>query len=155
MDRPSWAPLILSGALPRELSDFISIAILDLVTVALAVPPQMPLSGFNISWILLLLVPLVSALAALSNSSRRETEELALVAYGGSARQIELRYALRGCVITTAGLTPLLLRFLTGSPVSLPSLFLFAVLILLGGSTYAVPARRRTRSLSFVEHYKG
>src|SRR5947199_6789334 len=41
---------------------------------------------------LLLFVPPTAALAALSNSSNREREELALFAYGGSTTQIAIRY---------------------------------------------------------------
>lgn len=91
----------------------------------------------------------------MSNSPNREREELALVAYGGSATQIQLRYLLRGAIITTIGLIPLILTTLVDVRPLRPSLFALAVLVLLGGLTYAIPALRRTHSLNFVEQYKG
>ncbi len=155
MDRPSWAPVILSGALPRESSDLIAIAILDLASIQLVFSQSRPFSGIDISWILILLVPLTGVLAALSNSPNREREELALVAYGGSTRQIEARYLLRGCIITTVGLLPLFLNFLSDKLPFTPGLIVLILLVLIGGSAYATPALRRTRSLNFVEQYKG
>ena len=155
MDRPSWAPVILSGALPRESSDLIAIAILDLASIQLVFSQSRPFSEIDISWILILLVPLTGVLAALSNSPNREREELALVAYGGSTRQIEARYLLRGCIITTVGLLPLFLNFLSDKLPFTPGLIVLILLVLIGGSAYATPALRRTRSLNFVEQYKG
>jgi len=155
LDRPSWAPVILSGALPRESSDLIAIAILDLASIQLVFSQSRPFSEIDISWILILLVPLTGVLAALSNSPNREREELALVAYGGSTRQIEARYLLRGCIITTVGLLPLFLNFLSDKLPFTPGLIVLILLVLIGGSAYATPALRRTRSLNFVEQYKG
>jgi hypothetical protein len=155
LDRPTWAPVILSGALPRESSDLLAIAILDLASIQLVFSQAPLFSGFNVSWILLLLVPLTGILAAMSNSPDRQREELALVAYGGSTKQIEARYVLRGSIITAIGLLPLLLKFLTDSLSLSPSLIVLVLLILVGGSAYATPALRRTRSLNFVEQYKG
>jgi len=155
LDRPSWAPVVLSGALPRELSDVIAMAILGITSVQLVLIGPRPFSNLNISWALLLLVPLVSILAALSNSPNREREELALVAYGGSSKQIELRYILRGAIISIVGLAPVMFRILSDSLSFSTSLLIPAFLVLIGGSTYAIPAFKRTRSASFVEHYKG
>src|SRR6266566_1106231 len=112
LERPSWAPVVLSGALPRELSDLLAISILALASLE-SVFAQ--LQQFNQpAWFatLLVLVPLTCALAALSNSSRTQKEELALFAYGGSGLQIQFRYILRGVVLSIIGLSPLWLRFL-------------------------------------------
>ena len=156
MDRPSWAPVMLAGALPRDLSDLLAIGILEVATIQLVLSQTLSLHIVNIYWILflLLLIPLTSVLAALSNSPKREREELALVAYGGSARQIELRYTLRGAIITAVGLLPLIFGFLT-APSPAWGLVLVLILAILGGSAYAIPPFRRTRSLHFVEQYKG
>ncbi len=147
--------MILSGALPRELSDLIAIAILDLASIQLVFSPTKLFAGIEVSWVLILLVPLTGVLAALSNSPDREREELALVAYGGSTRQIEARYLLRGCIITTVGLLPLVLKFLVDRLPFTSGLIVVTLLVLVGGSAYATPALRRTRSLNFVEQYKG
>jgi hypothetical protein len=155
LDRPSWAPVVLSGAIPREISDFIAIAVLALTGVQLMLAGPIPFSSLNSSWILILLVPLVCVLAALSNSPNREREELALVAYGGSSRQIELRYVLRGGLITLIGLFPVLLRIISETLSLSSGIFVLVLLVLIGGSTYAIPALKRTHSLNFVEQYKG
>jgi len=147
--------VILSGALPRELSDLIAIAILDLASIQLVFSQTKLFAGIEVSWVLILLVPLTGVLAALSNSPDREREELALVAYGGSTRQIEARYLLRGCIITTVGLLPLVLKFLVDRLPFTSGLIVVTLLVLVGGSAYATPALRRTRSLKFVEQYKG
>ena len=156
MDRPSWAPVMLAGALPRDLSDLLAIGILGVATIQLELSQTLSLPIVNIYWILFLflLIPLTNILAALSNSPKREREELALVAYGGSARQIELRYSLRGALITVIGLLPFVFRSLTDQS-STWALALIGVLAFLGGSAYAIPSLRRTRSLHFVEQYKG
>ena len=155
MDRPSWAPVVLSGALPRELSDVIAMAILDITSVQSVLIGPVPFSSLNISWALLLLVPLVNILAALSNSPNREREELALVAYGGSSKQIELRYILRGAIVSIVGLAPVMFRIVLDDLSFSSSLLIPAFLVLIGGTTYAIPAFKRTRSTNFVEHYKG
>jgi hypothetical protein len=155
LDRPNWAPVVLSGALPRELSDVLAIAILGIASVQLVLSGPTPFSSLNISWVLLLLVPLVCILAALSNSPNREREELALVAYGGSSKQIELRYILRGAIVTIVGLVPVIFRLLSTNLSFSINLLVLTLLVFIGGSTYAIPALKRTRSASFVEHYKG
>ena len=155
MERPSWAPVVLSGALPRELSDLLAISILALVSLE-SVFAQLP--RFNQpAWFttLLVLVPLTCALAALSNSSRTQKEELALFAYGGSGLQIQLRYILRGVVLSIIGLSPLWLRFLATENTLSTNLVLLLGCAIVGGLAYASPALKRTRSLAFVEQYKG
>ena len=155
MERPNWAPVILSGALPRELSDFLAIAILALASVesVFAQLQQVNQSGWFAT--LLVLVPLTCALAALSNSSRTQREELALFAYGGAGWQIQLRYVVRGCVVAIVGLLPIWLRFLTTENIFSANLVLLLASALVGGLAYGVPALKRTGSLAFVEQYKG
>jgi hypothetical protein len=155
LDRPSWAPVVLSGALPREFSDLLAMVILGIASVQLVLAGPTPFSSLSSSWILLFLVPLLCVLAALSSSPSREREELALVAYGGSSRLIELRYVLRGGIITIIGLAPALFRLLSESLSLSFGLVVLALLVLIGGSTYAIPSFKRTRSVNFVEHYKG
>ncbi len=155
MERPIWASVVLSGALPRELSDIIAILILETLAIQLALLAPRPFLGLSVSWILVVMVPLVCLLAAMSNSPNREREELALVAYGGSAKQIELRYVLRGAIVTTIGLTPVLLKLVSFGLSISTGLIILILLVLIGGWTYSLPALRRTRSTNFVEHYKG
>ncbi len=107
-------------------------------------------------WILLLTIAPVCALASLSNSSSKQREELALFAYGGAGWQIHLRYFLRGAIVSAIGVSPLVL---TQAAVTLRfaplQLALVVALVVTGGAFYAAPSIRRTRSLEFVEHYKG
>jgi hypothetical protein len=133
----------------------LAIVILAVISTQLALAGTLPFSSLTSSWILFLLVPLICVLAALSNSPNREREELALVAYGGSSRQIELRYFLRGGIITIIGLVPVLFRLVSDSLSVSTGLFVLVVLVLIGGSSFAIPALRRTRSLNFVEQFKG
>jgi hypothetical protein len=155
VERPSWAPVILSGALPRELSDLLAIGILALASLESVFVQLQPFNKSAWFATLLVLVPLTCTLAALSNSSRTQREELALFAYGGAGWQIQLRYVVRGCVVATIGLLPLWLRFFATENVLSVSLVVLSLSVVLGGLSYAVPALKRTRSLAFVEQYKG
>ena len=155
MNLPSWAPVVLSGALPREFSDLLAIAILDLTSAQLVLSGKSPFSSNDVTWTLLLLVPLTCVLAALSNSVGREREELALIAYGGSTRQIGLGHMLRGIAIAVIGLLPVFYRILASTFSLSPGLIVLILLVVVGGSTYAIPAFRRTRSVNFAEQYKG
>jgi hypothetical protein len=155
LERPSWAPVVLSGALPRELSDFLAISILALVSLESIFAQIQPLSQSGWFETLLVLVPLTCALAALSNSSRTQREELALFAYGGAGWQIQLRYVVRGFVVAVIGLSPLWLRLIATENVLSANLVLLLVSATVGGISYAAPALKRTRSLAFVEQYKG
>lgn len=155
MERPSWAPIVLSGALPRDLSDLLAISILALASIE-SVFAELQLLN-QPAWIatLLVLVPMTCALASLSNSSRTQKEELALFAYGGAGWQIQLRYVVRGLVLAVIGLLPWWLRLITTENVFSFSLVLLLVSATIGGLSYAAPALKRTRSLEFVEQYKG
>jgi hypothetical protein len=155
LERPSWAPVILSGALPREVSDLLAIAILALASLESIFAQLQPFNESAWSVTLLVLVPLTCALAALSNSSRTQREELALFAYGGAGWQIQLRYVVRGCVVATIGLLPLWLRFIANENILSAGMILLLLSATLGGLSYAAPALKRTRSLAFVEQYKG
>ena len=155
MERPSWAPVVLSGALPRELSDLLAIAILALASIETVFAQLQP--SIQPAWFatLLILVPITCTLAALSNSARTQKEELALFAYGGSGLQIQLRYIVRGVIVSIIGLCAIWLRFLTTENILSTNLFLLLASAIVGGIAYAVPALKRTRSLAFVEQYKG
>ena len=155
MERPSWAPVILSGVLPRELSDLLAIAILTLASLESVFAQLQPLNQSGRFATVLVLVPLTCALAALSNSSRTQKEELALFAYGGAGWQIQLRYMIRGLVVAVIGLLPLWFRFIATENILSVNLLLLLVSATIGGLSYAAPALRRTRSLAFVEQYKG
>ena len=155
MERPSWAPVILSGALPRELSDLLAIAILILASLESFFAQLQPFNQSGWFATLLILVPLTCALAALSNSSRTQREELALFAYGGAGWQIQLRYVVRGFVVAVIGLLPLWFRFITTENILSVNLFLVLVSATIGGLSYAAPALKRTRALAFVEQYQG
>jgi len=155
LERPTWAPVILSGALPRELSDLLAIAILALASLETVFAQLQSLSQSGWFATLLVLVPLTCALAALSNSSRTQREELALLAYGGACWQIQLRYVVRGFVVAVIGLLPLWLRLIATESILSVNLVLLLVSATVGGLSYAAPALKRTRSLAFVEQYKG
>jgi hypothetical protein len=155
LERPSWAPVVLSGALPRELSDLLAISILALASLETLFAQLQPLNQPARFATLMVLVPMTCALAALSNSSRTQKEELALFAYGGSGLQIQLRYIVRGVVVSIVGLCPLWLRFFATESILSTNVVLLLVLAIVGGLAYAAPALKRTRSLAFVEQYKG
>ena len=155
MERPSWAPVVLSGALPRELSDLLAIAILALASLESVFAQLQPFNQSGWFATLLVLVPLTCALAALSNSARTQREELALFAYGGVGWQIQLRYVVRGFVVAIIGLLPIWLRFIATENILSVNLVLLLVSATIGGLSYAAPALKRTRSLAFVEQYKG
>jgi len=155
LERPSWAPVVLSGALPRELSDLLAIAILALASLESVFARLQPFNQSGWFATLLVLVPLTCALAALSNSARTQREELALFAYGGVGWQIQLRYVVRGFVVAIIGLLPIWLRFIATENILSVNLVLLLVSATIGGLSYAAPALKRTRSLAFVEQYKG
>jgi hypothetical protein len=155
LERPSWAPVILSGALPRELSDLLAVSILVLASLEGVFAQTQPFNQLGWFATLLVLVPLTCTLASLSNSSRTQREELALFAYGGAGWQIQLRYVVRGFVVAIIGLLPLWLRFIATENLLSANQALLLVSATVGGLSYAAPALKRTRSLAFVEQYKG
>ncbi len=155
MEKPGWVPVVLSGVLPRGASDLLAIVIV--VTASLnAVLGSTRLAGFDIGSGLLVLSVLAScALAALSNSTRRLKEELALFAYGSSAWVVVLKGFLRGVVCVFVALLPYLALEARGLGPLAGSMITVYLALGVGGVSYALPALIRTRSLDFVENYKG
>ena len=153
-ERPSWVPVLLSGAFPRELSDFLAVAILALTSVV-ATNSQISILSLVELGSLTLLVPITTTLAALSDSTKRQREELALFAYGGTPWQIQGRYVLRGSMIVTLGLLPFLLTQVVIGVHSIASIGALLGFVAVGGVAYAVPGLRRTNSPEFVGQYKG
>jgi len=154
LEKPSWSPIVLSGAIPREATDLLAILVMGIVALEASIATISP-SPFNSRlWLSLLVVPPTCALASISTTTRRTREELALFAYGGSSWQILLRYFIRGAIIALVAFFPIIFRgFLTAT--SIPELILTAVILLLaGGLFYSLPSLRRIRSPSFVENYK-
>lgn len=115
----------------------------------------LPVLG-RVPWFLLFTVVLTCSLASLSNTTKRLREELAVFAYGGSTWHIALRYFLRGFTCTIIGTSPFLIveTSLAGSSLGLEALAL-VLFAISGGAFYSLPTLGRTRSLDFVEHYKG
>jgi len=154
LEKPSWTPIVLSGAIPREATDLLAILVIGIVALQAslaAIGPTIPESRL---WLSLLVVPPTCALASVSTTTRRTKEELALFAYGGSGWQILLRYFIRGAIIALLAFSPVLLQeFLTTTP-TLELATTVIILLFAGGLFYSLPSLRRIRSSSFVEHYK-
>ncbi len=156
MEKPGWAPLVLSGAIPRETGDFLAMMIMGVASVEASLPRAILPSLGQVPWLLLLTVVLTCSLASLSNTTRRLREELAVFAYGGSTWHVSLRYFLRGFTCTIIGVSPFLIveATLAASSLRIEALAL-ASLATAGGAFYSLSSLKRTRSVGFVEHYKG
>ena len=154
MEKPSWSPIVLSGAIPREATDLLAILVMGIVALEASIATISPSLFNSRPWLSLLVVPPTCALASISTTTRKTREELALFAYGGSSWQILLRYFIRGAIIALVAFSPMIFRgFLTAT--SIPELILTGVILLLaGGLFYSLPSLRRIRSSSFVENYK-
>ncbi len=155
MEKPGWVPVVLSGVLPRGAPDLFAMVIVLAASLNVS-SGSTRLEGFEIGPVLLILSVLASfALAASSNSARRLKEELALFAYGSSARVVGLTGFLRGVAGVFVALVPFLV--LEARTLGLLSVSMITVYVALfsGGAAYALPALIRTRSLDFVENYKG
>ncbi len=154
MEKPSWTPIVLSGAIPREATDLLAILVMGIVALEASLATIGPPAFSLRIWLSLLVVPPTCALASVSTTTRRTREELALFAYGGSSWQILLRYFFRGAIIALVAFFPAILQgFLATTSVFGPILLVIAVL-LAGGLFYSLPSLRRIRSSSFVENYK-
>ncbi|HEV2119325.1 MAG TPA: hypothetical protein VGS11_04370 [Candidatus Bathyarchaeia archaeon] len=154
MEKPSWTPIVLSGAIPREATDLLAILVMGIVGIEASLATIGPPAFGSRIWLSLLVVPPTCALASVSTTTRRTKEELALFAYGGSGWQILLRYFLRGAIVALVAFSPVLLQaFLTTSSI-LELIVLIAVLTFAGGLFYSLSSLRRIRSSSFVENYK-
>jgi hypothetical protein len=154
LEKPSWTPIVLSGAVPREATDLLAIMVMGIVALETFLATIGP-SVFNSRlWLSLLVVPPTCALASVSTTTRRTKEELALFAYGGSSWQILLRYFFRGAIIALIAFSPVILQgFLTTT--SILELILPALILFFGGGLfYSLPSLRRIRSSAFVENYK-
>jgi len=154
LEKPSWSPIVLSGAIPREATDLLAILVMGIVALEASIATISPSLFNSRPWLSLLVVPPTCALASISTTTRKTREELALFAYGGSSWQILLRYFIRGAIIALVAFSPIIFRgFLTAT--SIPELILTGVILLLaGGLFYSLPSLRRIRSSSFVENYK-
>ena len=154
MEKPSWTPIVLSGAFPREATDLLAILVMGIVAVEASLATIGPALFNSRLWLSLLVVPPTCALASVSTTTRRTREELALFAYGGSGWQILLRYFIRGAIIALVAFIPLLIQgFLTTTSV-LELAATVIILVFAGGLFYSLPSLRRIRSPSFAENYK-
>jgi hypothetical protein len=154
LEKPSWTPIVLSGAFPREATDLLAILVMGIVALEASLAAIGP-TGFNPRFLLsLLVVPPTCALASVSTTTRRTKEELALFAYGGSGWQILLRYFFRGAICALIAFSPVILQgFLTATPI-LELIIPLIILLFAGGLFYSLPSLRRIRSSGFVENYK-
>jgi len=154
LEKPSWTPIVLSGAFPREATDLLGILVMGIVALEASLATIGPPAFGSRLWLSLLVVPPTCALASVSTTTRRTREELALFAYGGSSWQILLRYFFRGAIMALVAFSPVILQgFLTTAWI--PELIVpVPVLLLAGGLFYSLPSLRRIRTSSFVEHYK-
>jgi hypothetical protein len=153
LEKPSWTPIVLSGAVPRDASDLLAMAVMGTVALELALAAIGPVFTSRLL-LSLLVVPPTCALASISATTRRMKEELALFAYGGSGWQILLRYFFRGSVCAVVAFSPVIIEWTVslGSPLQL--IAIITTLVLSGGLFYSLPSLRRIRSSSFVGHYK-
>jgi len=155
MEKPSWAPFILSGAFPRELTDLLAILIIGIAGLEASLI-QYNIAGLELGPLILFLsVPLTCALASLSNTGKKLREELALFAYGGSEWQVWTRYFLRGFTCSLIAVFPLFVEEIarTGSASALQTSLLILAAVA-GGAFYSAPSLRRVRSVEFAENYK-
>jgi hypothetical protein len=154
LQKPSWTPIVLSGAIPREATDLLAILVMEIVALEALLSITGPFAFNSRLWLSLLVVPPTCALASISTTTRRTREELALLAYGGSGWQILLRYFIRGAIIALVSFSPIVLRgFLVETSILELVLTVF-FLLFAGGLFYSLPSLRRLRSSSFVENYK-
>ena len=85
MEKPSWTPIVLSGAIPREATDLLAMLVMGIVALEASLATIGPPAFDSRLWLSLLVVPPTCALASVSTTTRRTKEELALFAYGGSS----------------------------------------------------------------------
>ena len=154
MEKPSWTPIVLSGAIPRDATDLLAILVMGIVALETSLAIIGPAAFNSRLWLSLLVVPPTCALASVSTTTRRTREELALFAYGGSTWQILLRYFFRGAIIALAAFSPIILQGIIATASVFGLILLVIALFLTGGLFYSLPSLRRIRSSSFVENYK-
>ena len=154
MEKPSWTPIVLSGAIPREATDLLAILVMGIVALEASLATIGPAAFNSRLWLSLLVVPPTCALASVSTTTRRTREELALFAYGGSSWQILLRYFFRGAIIALVAFSPIILQVFLATTSLFELVVPVIVLFLAGGLFYSLPSLRRIQSSSFVENYK-
>ena len=153
MEKPSWTPIVLSGAVPRDASDLLAMAVMGIVALEAAMAAIGPALTYRLL-LSLLVVPPACALASVSATTRRTREELALLAYGGSSWQIVLRYFFRGIICTVIAFSPILVEWTVSLNFTPQLIAITTILVLSGGLFYSLPSLRRIRSASFAENYK-
>lgn len=155
MEKPSWAPFVMRGALPREFTDLLAIAIIGLAGLQ-AYLTRFSIAGFELGFLALFFSILPTCiLASLSNTTRKLREELALLAYGGSAWQVWARHFLRGFTCSLIALSPFLIAEIIATDYAIaPRSLLLLLAVVLGGIFYSGPSLRRVRSAEFAENYK-
>jgi len=154
VEKPSWTPIVLSGAIPREATDLLAMLVMGIVALEASLATIGPPALDSRLWLSLLVVPPTCALASVSTTTRRTKEELALFAYGGSSWQILLRYFFRGAICALIAFSPVILQGFLATT-TIPELVLPALLLIFaGGLFYSLPSLHRIRSSSFVENYK-
>lgn len=153
MERPAWTFIVLSALAPRDLSDIVAMAVVGLASIQIAIR-QIPPGNLSYDTLpLLVMVPGISLLAALSHDSRKERRELALLAYGSRNWQIYSRYFLRGSILTFIGILPIIIvSLLTKNSLSTTSLVVG--LVMSAGILYCLPSLHRVSSVDFVGRYK-
>ncbi len=156
MERPGWVPVVLSGIVPRGTTDALAMLTIVIVGIDYSLIPARPVFLGPGTWLQLLTIAPVSALASRSDTARKLREELALLAYGGSTGQVWLRYFVRGVACALVASLPLLYReyALAGFSIELTAVSSFLISAV-GGFFYAAPSLARMRSKGFAESYKG
>jgi hypothetical protein len=115
---------------------------------------QIPPSNLSYDTLpLVIMVPGISLLSALSHDSKKERRELALLAYGSRNWQIYSRYFLRGSILTSVGILPIIIVSLLAGT-GLFTAFLVSGLVISAGTLYCLPSLHRVSSLDFVGRYK-
>ena len=154
MEKPSWVPVVLSGALPRGATDLLAIFTMAIVSVGFSLDPTQYVLVSGI-WLQFVTIALVSVLASHSDTARKLREELALIAYGGSGWQIWLRYFVRGLACALLATSPFLyLEYARRIFVSESIVISTLTASIIGGFSYAAPSLARIRSREFAENYK-
>ncbi len=156
MERPGWIPVVLSGAIPSGVADGLAVVVIAIASLNYVWTPHGPFFLGSTIWFPVLTISFVTVLASRSDTTRKLREELALIAYGGSGWQVWLRYFVRGLVLTTFAITPILYaEYASQHVLVLLTLILALAVSTIGGFCYAAPSLARIRSREFAENYKG
>ncbi len=156
MERPGWIPVVLSGATPSGVADGLAMVVIAVASLNYVWTPNGPFLLGSTIWLQVLTIAFVTVLASRSDTTRKLREELALIAYGGSSWQVWLRYFVRGLVLTTFAITPILYAEYAMPSFQVLPIFILALSVsTIGGFCYAAPSLARIRSREFVENYKG